>query len=79
MTLKEIRDEIADFTGDKKSEAMRKAKIFAHNISISNVCQIRLSYGSRDQGDGKKLEDPKWLVFRWTDTDGDSDTFSIIE
>ena len=28
MTLQEIRDRIAVFTGDKKREAMRKAKIF---------------------------------------------------
>ena len=31
MTLKEIRDEIAAFTGDNKSDAMAKAGVFAHH------------------------------------------------
>jgi len=79
MTLKEIRDEIAAFTGDKKGEAMRKAKIFAHHISIAHVCRLRLSFGTRDHGDGTHTEDHNWLQIQWTDLDGDSDTFSIIE
>ena len=79
MTLKEIRDEIAAFTGDKKGEAMRKAKIFAHHISIANVCRIRLSFGNRTDEHGNRTEDHNWLQIQWTDQDGDSDTFSIIE
>ncbi len=79
MTQKEIRDEIAEFTGDKKGEAMRKAKIFAANICISHVSDIQLNFGWRNFGDGKKKEDRNWLEFRWTDLEGDSDTFSIIE
>ena len=79
MTLKEIRDEIAAFTGDKKGEAMRKAKIFAHNISIAHVCRIRLSFGHRTDENRRRTEDHNWLQIRWTDLDGDSDTFSIIE
>jgi Mn-dependent DtxR family transcriptional regulator len=79
MTLKEIRDEIADFTGDKKGEAMRKAKIFAHNISIAHVCRLRLSFGHRTDEHGNRTEDHNWLQIQWTDQDGDSDTFSIIE
>jgi Mn-dependent DtxR family transcriptional regulator len=79
MTLKEIRDDIADFTGDKKGEAMRKAKIFAHNISIAHVCRIRLSFGHRTDEHGNRTEDHNWLQIQWTDQDGDSDTFSIIE
>jgi hypothetical protein len=79
MTLKEIRDEIAAFTGDKKGEAMRKAKIFAHNISITHVCRLRLSYGWRRQQNGTKTIDRDWLQIEWTDLDGDRDTFSIIE
>ena len=79
MTLKEIRDEIAAFTGDKKGEAMRKAKIFAHHISISHVCRIRLSFGHRTDEHGNRTEDHNWLQIQWTDQDGDSDTFSIIE
>ena len=79
MTLKEIRDEIAAFTGDKKGEAMRKAKIFAHHISIAHVCRIRLSFGHRTDEHGNRTEDHNWLQIQWTDLDGDSDTFSIIE
>lgn len=79
MTLKEIRDEIAAFTGDKKGEAMRKAKIFAHNISIAHVCRIRLSFGHRTDEHGNRTEDHNWLQMQWTDQDGDNDTFSIIE
>jgi len=79
MTLKEIRDEIAAFTGDKKGEAMRKAKIFAHNISIAHVCRIRLSFGRRTDEHGNRTEDHNWLQIQWTDLDGYSDTFSIIE
>ena len=80
MTLKEIRDEIAAFTGDRKGEAMRKAKIFAHHISIAHVCRIRLSFGSRYDCHGKLIgENREHLMFQWTDLDGDSDTFSIIE
>ena len=79
MTLKEIRDEIAAFTGDKKGEAMRKAKIFAQHISIAHVCRIRLSFGHRTDEHGNRTEDHNWLQIQWTDQDGDSDTFSIIE
>jgi hypothetical protein len=79
MTLKEIRDEIAAFTGDKKGEAMRKAKIFAHHISISHVCRLRLSYGWRRQPNGTKTIDRDWLQIEWTDLDGDRDTWSLIE
>lgn len=79
MTLKEIRDEIAAFTGDKKGEAMRKAKIFAHHISIAHVCRIRLSFGHRTDEHGNRTEDHNWLQIQWTDQDGYSDTFSIIE
>jgi len=79
MTLKEIRDEITAFTGDKKGEAMRKAKIFAQHISIAHVCRIRLSFGHRTDEHGNRTEDRNWLQIQWTDLDGDSDTFSIIE
>ena len=79
ITIKEVRDEIAAFTGDKKGEAMRKAKIFAHHISLGHVCRLRLSYGWRDQGNGTKIIDRDWLQIEWTDLDGNRDTFSIIE
>ena len=79
ITIKEVRDEIAAFTGDKKGEAMRKAKIFAHHISLGHVCRLRLSYGWRDQRNGTKIIDRDWLQIEWTDLDGNRDTFSIIE
>ena len=80
MTLKEIRDEIAAFTGDKKGEAMRKAKIFAHHISLRHVSGISsLRFGICKREDGTEYENHDWLEIRWTDLDGDGDTFSIIE
>ena len=83
MTLREIRDEIAAFTGDKKGEAMRKAKIFAHHISIAHVCRIRLSFGKYSRTENGETvyygENRDTLQIQWTDLDGDSDTFSIIE
>ena len=80
MTLNELRDRIAAFTGDKKREAMRKAKIFAKNISLRYVSDItRLSYGKRKDEQGNETEDPDWLIFRWTDLEGHGDVFSIIE
>jgi len=83
MTLKEIRDEIAAFTGDKKGEAMRKAKIFAQNVSIANVCRLRLSFGKYSRTENGETvyygENRDTLHIQWTDLDGDQDTFSIIE
>jgi len=79
MTLKEIRDEIAAFTGDKKGEAMRKAKIFAHHISISHVCRLRMRFGICKRQDGTEYENRDWLEIQWTDRDGDRDTWSLIE
>lgn len=80
MTLKEVRDKIAAFTGDTKTEAMRKARIFAKNISLRHVSEIvSLRYGKRQFNDMTYKEDPNWLIFRWRDLDGDTDAFSIIE
>lgn len=83
MTLKEIRDEIAAFTGDNKSDAMAKARVFAHHISIANVCRIRLSFGKYSRTENGETvyygENRDTLHIKWTDLDGDSDTFSIIE
>lgn len=80
MTLPELRDKIADFTGDKKREAMRKAKIFAQHISLRHVSEIVcIKYGHRTDEHGQRTEDHNWLEFRWRDLDGDCDWFSIIE
>lgn len=79
MTLKEIRDEIAAFTGDKNDEAMRKAKIFAQHISIAHVCRLRLNLGHRTDEHGNRTADHNWPQIEWTDLDGNRDTFSFIE
>ena len=79
MSLKEVRDKIADFAGDKKREAMRKAKIFAKHISLPCVIDFSLSYGHKTDEHGNRTEDHNWLVFNWQDKDGNKDTFSIID
>ena len=83
MTLKEIRDEIAAFTGDNKSDAMAKAGVFAHHISIANVCRIRLSFGKYSRTENGKTvyygENRDTLNFDYRDTDGDWHHFAIIE
>lgn len=80
MNIRELRDKIAAFTGDKKREAMRKARIFVKHISLKDVAEItRLSYGKRQFDDLTYKDDPNWLIFRWVDTDGNGDVFSIIE
>lgn len=80
MNIKELRDKIADFTGDKKGEALRKARIFASHISLRHVSEIvSMKYGHRTDEHGNRTEDPKWIEIRWRDLDGDCDWFSIIE
>lgn len=83
MTLQELRDEIAAFTGDKKSEAMRKARIFAHHISLRHVCRVRLGFGKYSKTvNGETVyygENRNTLHFFYTFTDGSTDQFSIIE
>jgi len=83
MTLKEVRDEIAAFTGDKKGEAMRKAKIFTHHISISHVCRIRLSFGQYSRTKNGEVvyygENRDTLHIEYTDREGDSHHFSILD
>ena len=81
MTMKEIRDEIAAFTGDKKGEAMRKAKIFAQHISIAHVCRINgMCFGNFKDIHGEVIgENRNTLHIQYTFIDGDSDQFSIIE
>ena len=80
MPIEELRDIIADFTGDKNREAMRKAKIFAKHISLRHVSDIvSISYGHRTDEHGHRTEDRNWLQFCWQDLEGDSDIFSIIE
>ena len=80
MTLQEVADQIRDFTGDTRGEAKRKAKIFAHHISLRHVSDIRnLRYGHRTDEHGNRTEDHDWLEIEWRDLDGDRDTFSIIE
>lgn len=84
MTLQELSDQIREFTGDTRGEAKRKAKIFADHISLRHVSEIvRISYGQYSRTENGEVvyygENRDTLHFRWTDLDGDSDTFSIIE
>jgi len=81
MTIQEVCDQIADFTGDKKTEAMRKAKIFRRNccVPLTKVVEIRLSFGKREDHDGSVTELPDYLCFRYKDSDGDGHVFSILE
>lgn len=80
MTLREVRDRIAAFTGDKKREAMRKARIFAKHISLRYVSEIvSINYGYRTDDHDQRIEDLNWLELRWRDLDSDCDTFSIVE
>ena len=80
MTLREVADQIAAFTGDKNGEAMRKAKIFARNISLRHVSFIRLSFGKFIDSHGNYYgENRNTLHFDWRDQEGYRDTFSIIE
>lgn len=81
MTLQEICNRIAQFTGKKKSEAMRKAKIFRKNcaVPLSKVMEIRMCFGKRTDEDGNRTEDPDWLEFKYRDTDGHGYVFSIID
>ena len=78
MTRKQICQQIAAFTGDWKN-ARRKTEIFDHNISIAHVCRIRLSFGHRTDEHGNRTKDHNWLQIQWTDQDGYSDTFSILD
>ena len=79
MTLQEVADKIRDFTGDTRGEAKRKARIFAHHISLRHVSDIRLSFGKYGHYGNYYGENRDILMFDWRDLDGDRDTFSIIE
>ena len=80
MTLQEVADQIADFTGDRKGESKRKAKIMAQHISLRHVSDIRLSFGKYIDHYGNYYgENRDTLHIEWRDLDGDRDTFSIIE
>lgn len=80
MTLQEVADQIRDFTGNRKGEAKRKAKIMAEHISLRHVSDIvSIKYGHRTDEHGNRTEDHNWLEIEWRDLDGDRDWFSIIE
>lgn len=83
MNIQELRDKIVAFTGDKKREAMRKAKIFASHISLRHVSDIRLSFGKYSRTENGKVvyygENRDTLHIEWRDLDGVRGSFSIIE
>lgn len=82
MTIQYICDRIAEFTGDKKKEAMRKAKRFRANccVPLTEVEDFRLSFGKYGDGHGNYYgENRDTLHFYYKDSDGDSHQFSILE
>ena len=84
MTLQEVADQIRDFTGDTRGEAKRKAKIFAHHISLRHVSDVVITgYGKYSRTENGKVvyygENRDTLHINWRDLDGNRDTFSIIE
>lgn len=81
MTIQYICDRIAEFTGDKKKEAMRKAKIFRKNcrVPLTDVKDLRLSFGRTEHEDGTTTENRDTLRFRYKDSTSSEYVFSIID
>lgn len=82
MTIQYICDRIAEFTGDKKKEAMRKAKSFRANccVPLTEIKELRLSFGKYSDGHGNYYgENRDTLHFYYKDSDGDSHQFSILD
>ena len=80
-TLQMVCDQIAEFTGDSKKEAMRKARLFRSNclVPLTQVENIRLSFGRKQDGEGRTVFDFDTLHFKYKDSDGDSRVFSILD
>ncbi len=82
MTIQYICDRIAEFTGDKKSEAMRKAKIFRKNccVPLTEIKELHLSFGKYIDRYGNDYgENRDTLHFYYKDSDGQEHVFSILE
>ena len=81
MTLKQIYNQIAAFTGDWKS-AMRKAKTFDHNccVPLAQVTEIKLAFGKYNDGSKHYYgENRDTLHFRYTIKTGEKYNFSILD
>ena len=81
MTIQYICDRIAEFTGYRKKEAMRKAKVFRKNccVPLTEIKDLRLSFGRTEHKDGAATENRDTLHFYYKDSDGDSHQFSILD
>ena len=82
MTIQYICDRIAEFTGDKKKEAMRKAKMFRANccVPLTEVEGFRLSFGRYSDGHGNYYgENRDTLHFYYKDSDGETYAFTIMD
>lgn len=85
MTLKEIRDEIADFKSCSLKEATQNAQTFRHHrcVPLSQVVDIRLSFGKYSRSKAGKVEyygeNRDILNIVYYDRDGERHEFSIID
>ena len=80
MTIHQVCDQIAEFTGDKRTEAMRKAKLFRQNccVPLKQVTGIRLMLGCKKVGN-LSVYNHDTLHFVYSDSDGDKHQFSILD
>lgn len=85
MSLKEIRDQIADFKSCSLKEATQNAQTFRANccVPLTQVVDIRLSFGKYSRTKDGKVEyygeNRDVLNFVYYDRDGERHNFSIID
>ena len=85
MSLKEIRDQIADFKSCSLKEATQNAQTFRANcyVPLTQVVDIQLSFGKYSRTKDGKVEyygeNRDVLNFVYYDRDGERHNFSIID
>lgn len=82
MTIQYICDRIAEFTGDKKKEAMRKAKVFRANccVPLTEIKDLHLVFGKYSDSHGNYYgENRDTLHFYYKDSDGETHAFTIMD
>ena len=82
MTIRYICDRIAEFTGDKKKEAMRKAKIFRANcrVPLTEIKDLHLAFGKNSDSHGNYYgENRDTLHFYYKNSDGETYAFTIMD
>lgn len=82
MTIQMVCDQIAEFTGDSKTEAMRKARIFRKNccVPLTKVERISLAFGRySDEHGNYHGENRDTLHFYYRDVDGENYAFTIMD